>query len=92
LNRKLIVESTARLRVPAIYFSREFAAMDGLVYDSVFRQAAIYVDRILKGAKPASLPVQGPTKFTLVINLTAAKALGLEVPTNLLLRADEYIE
>ena len=97
LHRNLIVELTARHRMPAIYFSREFAAIGGLMsygidFDSQFRQAAIYVDRILKGAKPADLPVQGPTKFPLVINVKAAKALGIEVPTNLLLRADDYIE
>jgi putative tryptophan/tyrosine transport system substrate-binding protein len=97
LHSKLIVDQTARHRVPAIYNERNFTAIGGLMsygidYDSIFRQAAIYIDRILKGVKPVGLPVQGPTKFTLIINVTAAKALGIEVPTSLLLRADEYIE
>jgi putative ABC transport system substrate-binding protein len=97
LHRELIVELAARHRVPAMYAQRDLTASGGLMsyaieYDSQFRQAAIYIDRILKGAKPADLPVQGPTKFALVINVTAAKALGIEIPTSLLLRADEYIE
>ncbi len=97
LHRKLIVETAARHRMPSMYNSRVFAEAGGLMsygidYESVFRQAAIYVDRILRGAKPSSLPVQGPSKFSFVINVKAAKALGLEVPMSLLFNADDYIE
>jgi putative ABC transport system substrate-binding protein len=92
-----IVALAARFRVPAVYPSPVFAAKGGLIaygiYSSdLFRRAASYVDRILKGAKPADLPVQQPTKFELVINLQTAKALGLTVPPALLARADEVIE
>jgi putative tryptophan/tyrosine transport system substrate-binding protein len=83
--------------LPAIYPYRFFAAEGGLAsfgvdLPSLFRQAASYVDRILKGAKPADLPVQLPTKFELVINLKTAKALGVELPASLVARADEVIE
>ena len=96
-HRKLIVELAARYRLPAIYSRRFFADEGGLVSygnDSVdqFRQSAAYVDRIVRGEKPAELPVQQPTKFELVINLKTAKALGLTVPLSLLTRADEVIE
>ncbi len=96
-NRDLIVAQVARHGVPTIYFNRSFADSGGLiVYGDVFagqfRQAAEYVDRILKGAKPADLPVQAPTKFELIVNLKTAKALGLSVPGALLVRADEVIE
>jgi putative ABC transport system substrate-binding protein len=95
--RKLIVESAARYRVPAIYGLRDFAAEGGLVFFGVdakeeYRQAAGYIDRILRGEKPGDLPVQQPTKFELVINLKAAKALGLDVPLLFQQRADEVIE
>jgi putative ABC transport system substrate-binding protein len=97
MRRGLIVELAARHRLPAIYMSTDFVRNGGLIYygfDSAeqFRQAASYVDRILKGANPGDLPVQQPTKFALIINLKAANALGLHVPPALLARADEVLE
>src|SRR5262249_44152269 len=93
----LIIELAARHRVPAMGAFRVYSEAGGLIsYGSdsvdIFWRAASYVDRILKGAKPADLPVQTPTKFELVINLKAAKGLGLIVPPALLARADEVIE
>jgi ABC-type uncharacterized transport system substrate-binding protein len=95
--RKLIVELAARYRVPAIHALRTATVDGGLMSYGVdlpdlFRQAASYVDHILRGEKPANLPVQQPTKFELIINLKTAKALGLTVPPSLLARADEVIE
>jgi putative tryptophan/tyrosine transport system substrate-binding protein len=97
MHRAEIIALTKRHRVPAVYPYRFFVAGGGLISygpDTVdqYRRAAGYVDRILKGEKPADLPVQAPTKFELVINLRTAKALGLDTPTTLLARADEVIE
>jgi putative tryptophan/tyrosine transport system substrate-binding protein len=96
-NRNLIITLFARYRLPAVYENPVFAKDGGLVSygaDRVvqFRQAAAYVDRILRGEKPADLPIQDPTKFALIVNLKTAKALGLTVPESLLATADEVIE
>jgi ABC-type uncharacterized transport system substrate-binding protein len=97
MHRGQIVSLATRYRLPAVYPFRWFAKIGGLLSygidsDDMFRRAASYVDRILKGAKPAELPVQAPTKYELLINLETAKALGLTVPPTLLALADEVIE
>ncbi|HYU12731.1 MAG TPA: ABC transporter substrate-binding protein [Stellaceae bacterium] len=97
VHRDLIIRLASKLRLPAVYSFRFFASAGGLAAygsDSIdpHRRAAAYVDRILKGEKPADLPVQAPTKYDLVINLKTAKALGLEIPATVLARADEVIE
>jgi ABC-type uncharacterized transport system substrate-binding protein len=96
-HRAQIVDFATRRRLPALYPYREFVQAGGLVsyapsYPAMFRRAATYMDKILKGAKPAELPVEQPTEFELVINMKTAKALGLTIPQSLLLRADQVIE
>ena len=97
IYRDLIITLAARHKLPAVYFDRSFVAAGGLVSYGpdridLYRRAAGYVDRILKGEKPADMPVQAPTKYQLVINLKTAKALGLDVPVHLQQIADELIE
>ena len=92
-----LTDLTVKARLPATFASREQVAAGGLMsygpnYPDMYRRAAAYVDKILKGAKPADIPVEQPTKFELVINLNTAKALGLTIPPILLVRADEVIE
>jgi putative ABC transport system substrate-binding protein len=96
-ERKRIVELAGKYRVPAIYFQKEFVDEGGLMFygadfDDLYRRAAVYVDKILKGAKPADLPVQQATKFEFVINLKAAKQIGLTIPVEVLARANKVIK
>jgi putative ABC transport system substrate-binding protein len=97
-NRRLIIELAARYRLPAVYPERVYALDGGLMSYGIadliepFRQAATYIDRILRGEKPSDLPVQAPTKYTTVLNMKTAKALGVALPASLLVAADEVIE
>jgi putative tryptophan/tyrosine transport system substrate-binding protein len=97
VNRKLIINVAANHRLPAVYFLKDFVEEGGLIsygpdIADQYRRAAGYIDRILKGEKPADLPVQAPTKFDMAINIKTARALGLTVPPPLIARADEVIE
>ena len=96
-ERKRIVELAGKYRLPAMYFQKEFVDEGGLMFygpdfDDLFRRAAHYVDKILKGAKPADLPVQQATKFEFIINLKAAKQIGLTIPVKVLERANKVIK
>jgi putative ABC transport system substrate-binding protein len=96
-HEKQLVDFAARNRLPAVFHTRDFVEAGGLMsygahYPDLYRRVAVYVDKILKGAKPGDLPVEQPTKFELVINMKTAKALGLTIPPSLLLRADQLIE
>ena len=96
-ERKRIVELAGKYRLPAIYSQKEFVEAGGLMsygadFDDLYRRAAVYVDKILKGAKPADLPVQQATKFEFIINLKAAKQIGLTIPNRVLERANKVIK
>ncbi len=96
-NRTQIAELATKHRLPGIYFWKEFVDVGGLMsygpnLPELFRRAATYVDKILKGAKPGDLPVEQPTKFEFIINLKAAKQIGLTIPPNVLVRADKVIK
>jgi putative tryptophan/tyrosine transport system substrate-binding protein len=96
-HRIRIVELANKNRLPTMYFSREWVDAGGLMaygpsWRDMYRRAATYVDKILRGAKPGDLPIEQPTKFELVINLKSAKALGLTIPSSILARADELIQ
>ena len=95
--RAQIIDWAARLQLPTVYWAADFAREGGLISysansDELFRRAATFVDKILKGAKPGDLPIEQPTKFELIINQKTAKALGIKIPNEILLRADKVIE
>jgi putative ABC transport system substrate-binding protein len=95
--RKQVTDVAAKNRLPAIYYSTEFVEDGGLMcygvsFTDLYRRAAVYIDKILKGAKPADLPVEQPLKFEFIINLKAAKQIGLTIPPNVLVRADRVIK
>ena len=95
-ERKRLFELVGKHRLPAIYSQKEYVEAGGLMsygadYDDLYRRAAVYVDKILRGTKPADLPVQQPTKFEFVINLKAAKQIGLTIPVDVLAKADKVI-
>jgi putative ABC transport system substrate-binding protein len=97
LHLQRLTDITAKYRIPSMFYRREFVEAGGLMsygtdYRDNYRRAAAYVDKILRGAKPADIPVEQPTKFELVINLKTAKSLGLTIPPILLFRGDEVIE
>jgi putative tryptophan/tyrosine transport system substrate-binding protein len=96
-NRRRIVDLATKNRLPAMYAGSEYVDVGGLMYygantSDLYRRAAVYVDKILKGTKPADLPVEQPTKFELIINLKAAKQIGLTIPPNVLARADKVLK
>ena len=96
-ERRAIVAQAARHRLPAVYFDRQFLDVGGLMFygaslTHMYRRAAVYVDKILKGARPADLPIEQPTTFELVVNLRTARTLGLKIPSAFLQRADQVIE
>ena len=96
VNRKQIVELAAKIRIPTAYWNSEFVEAGGLMYygpsfNDLFRRAATYVDKILKGRTPADLPIEQPMRFEFIINLKAAKQIGLTIPPNVLVRANEVI-
>ena len=96
-NPGIVASLAAKHRLPTVFQSREFVDAGGFIsygvsFPDLYRRAAVYVDKVLKGAKPADLPVEEPTKFELVVNLKTAKALGLTIPSSLLARADQLIE
>jgi putative ABC transport system substrate-binding protein len=96
-QQKRLVEFAAKIKLPAVYTKSLFAEAGGLIsygarYSDMFRRAATFVDKVLKGTKPADIPVEQPTRFELVVNMKTAKALGVKIPNSVLVRADRVIE